>query len=469
MAQLIKQGNIFGRIGTGFGKGLAEQIPKEIERNRLSAGLQQFSQESANRSPLENLATLSAIPGVTPQMIQSFGSLAQQQARGQALVQQKQQEQQQERQSALNRFSGQPASPQQQQTQEAPSITQRKPLEEIQKGYIPPTLDERRQSAGERFRENPARYTHDPQMALDEVDKEVAINQERNAAYEQQHQRLTAAQDAAVGRLKAHSDKMGLKNVPSNIYNDIEDNFIEDILPKSAGGNGLTEQEAIKKRGKELENIDRDYAEVNSIGDWGVQTRKDSDTLRSLRALQKSFKKRGDTENFADTLVSKNGFSPSVAYSIAQPVSDNPDLNEILKEIKPYEERLPPKEEFNVDRVNKIISENNISHIKDKYFGIHPEKPEPGIYPEYDEGKELAQFKIVRKLANALGTEGSPLAVGYELKKLGYDPDVWNDYLIKNSDKLNLTGQQLRQLKKSNSYLGTKNDWWLEAFSGIDR
>lgn len=76
MAQAIKQGDIFGRIGTGFGRGLAEQIPKEIDRNRLSSGLSAFEQDHQNLNPMQQLARLSAIPGVTPQTIQSFSELA---------------------------------------------------------------------------------------------------------------------------------------------------------------------------------------------------------------------------------------------------------------------------------------------------------------------------------------------------------------------------------------------------------
>jgi len=76
MAQQIKQANIFGRIGTGLGRGLAEQLPKEVERERLSSGLQSFEQEHQNLNPMQQLARLSAIPGVTPQTIQSFAELA---------------------------------------------------------------------------------------------------------------------------------------------------------------------------------------------------------------------------------------------------------------------------------------------------------------------------------------------------------------------------------------------------------
>ncbi len=76
MAQYIEQGNIFGRIGSGIGKGLAAQLPEEIQRGRLSQGLKNFETDHQNLNPMQQLARLSAIPGVTPQMIQSFSELA---------------------------------------------------------------------------------------------------------------------------------------------------------------------------------------------------------------------------------------------------------------------------------------------------------------------------------------------------------------------------------------------------------
>lgn len=76
MAQYIKQGSLFGRIGSGVGKGLAEQLPEEIQRGRLSSGLKNFEKEHQDLNPMQQLARISSIPGITPQMIQSFSELA---------------------------------------------------------------------------------------------------------------------------------------------------------------------------------------------------------------------------------------------------------------------------------------------------------------------------------------------------------------------------------------------------------
>ena len=72
----ISQGDVFGRIGTGLGQGLSEQIPKEIQHQRLSAGLQQLGNESANLSPTEFLTKAYSTYGITPQMVQSLGEAA---------------------------------------------------------------------------------------------------------------------------------------------------------------------------------------------------------------------------------------------------------------------------------------------------------------------------------------------------------------------------------------------------------
>ncbi len=76
MAQYIKQGNIFGRIGSGIGKGLAQQLPEEITRGRLAAGLKNFEAEHQDLNPMQQIARLAAIPGMTPQVVQSMTELA---------------------------------------------------------------------------------------------------------------------------------------------------------------------------------------------------------------------------------------------------------------------------------------------------------------------------------------------------------------------------------------------------------
>lgn len=79
MAQRISQPSFAGSFGSGIGQGLAEQIPKEIDRHRLASGLKQFENESQNLNPLQQATRLFSIPGITPQMVQVLPELLKQQ------------------------------------------------------------------------------------------------------------------------------------------------------------------------------------------------------------------------------------------------------------------------------------------------------------------------------------------------------------------------------------------------------
>lgn len=80
MAQYIKQGNIFGRIGSGIGQGLAESVPEELKYQRLKSGLSDLAENSANLTPEQYYSKAASVYGVTPQMLQDFQKMARLQA-----------------------------------------------------------------------------------------------------------------------------------------------------------------------------------------------------------------------------------------------------------------------------------------------------------------------------------------------------------------------------------------------------
>jgi len=426
MAQKISRGSILGRIGTGVGEGLAEQLPKEVDRHRLSSGLKQFEQDSSGLSPMQQLTRLAAIPGALehPQLIQSFGNLARQQAKGASLTQQKEP-------PRPNPF------PVQQETPAAspsvPSVTKREHLETIQEGFVPPTEKDIYDFAGKQFNENPGRFNNDPNEALKYSESHFNRLENRFNANEAQHKRLTDIQDNLTNRLQTHSNKLSAE-VPANLYSDIEDKAINAVRPRKEGGEGLTEQEAMKKYGKELDDASRDYSALSSISGISVLGQPSDKTLRTIKNLQKDAKKRGDTENMADTLIT-NGNSPMMAYAQMQPVSDVPKLTAAMRAIP-----------------NLEGSDISIGTPYGKR--VSAEKT-------LEVSKNLAKF--VQEHDDA-----SPLAIGYELKKKGYDPDVWLKYLTDNREKLNLKESQVRQLEKPDSFFPRLSDWWLSAFSGLE-
>jgi hypothetical protein len=227
--------------------------------------------------------------------------------------------------------------------------------------------------------------------------------------------------------------------IPANVYSEIEDKAIEAVKPIEDGGKGLTEQEAKKIYGKELDEISRDYRSMDTIGGWALLSKKPSENKSNLRGLRAKFKKRNDLENFADNLISRNGLSPGKAYYLAYPVSEHKEVNNAI-------DKLPSLKE-------EVV-----------YQGGQPMR---GMGSEERRQKTL---EISPKIAELLKKEdASPLAVAEELKARNYDPNIWIDYLRNNKDKLNLSVRQARELDKPISSVPTLDDLWMFMFSGLDK
>ena len=428
MSYSVKQGDIFGRIGTGVGQGLAEQVPKEIERNRLSTGLQQFTDDSANLSPIQQLARLSAIPGITPQMIQSFGELAKQQAQAGALG---------------KGVPGQGSPPPPKFPSNAPknvpqpeekgprSITTTPPIKATIENYVPKTYDQILDRAGELFNANTALYKNDPQAAVQAATQEDQQNQAINTAQQNQRKTQQDVQSKVQQELQTQAKNAGVE-IPDNVYSDIENRALEDV-----NSGKLTELESAKKYKKELDNISRDYESIKTLGTAKLLTKSASGNKESLRSLRKKFKARGDLENFADTIIAENKLSPSKAYYLAYPVSDIKGLNNEITSIPD----ITPK--FNTSK------------------GLMEQIPEEDV--------DIKTAKIAMKLGPLMGTEGSPLAIAEELKSRGYNPMVWLNYVDRNRKKLNLSERQGRELDKPRNFTPTVNDLWMFYFSGLDK
>lgn len=432
MVQVLNSelGGIGTRLGAGLGKGLADQLPKEVERSRLSSGLKNFEKESANLNPMQQLARLSAIPGITPQMIQSFGELGRQQSRAQAFNKSNNLEK-------PNPFPQNTSAEFSENASKVPSLTKEESFGKAQEGYIPPTEAEKFADAEKEYNENPGRWGNDPQKAIDFVEKKALTDEKIALAHQKRHADLNILQNGVIEGLKNHANNLGVK-VPANIYSDIENEAVQATKPKADGGRGLTEQQAKKEYGAKLDERSRDYESINALGGWGITSKKAADTLNSMKSLQQKFEKHNDTENFGEKLISQGNLSPSMAFSIAEPVSREPQLNKEISRIKPIKEIIGFKQ------------------------GRLP------LTPVTDAVNERETLKLSEKLASLLGEKGSPLAVAHELAQKGYDASIWMKYLTDNKRKLNLSANQERQLDKPNSFIEPMNDWWLGSWSGIE-
>ncbi len=425
MVQIIppKLQSPFGQAATGFAEGanktLSEQLPKYIQQGLLSQGLRNLSQKK-DLSPMEYMTELSAIPGAAqnPALLQSFSKLYREQLKRQGL---------QQPQARPSPFQGvQPTS--NDQGSASPSLTTPEVFEKTQEGFIPPTKEEEIAIAGEAFNKNPELFENDPQKAIQWAAENTKREMNIAEAYERKHGRLTTLQDNVVNRLKKFSDTLGVK-VPANTYSKIEDEAIQSTKPKKEGGQGLTEQQAMKKYGEKLDEVSRDYEAINTIGNWGITTRKPSETARSIESLQTKFKERGDVENFADKLISTNKLSAPYAYSKANPTKDYRGLDSKLRSIP-----------------NLETTETMFETVKDP-------------------NSKVKTYEISKSLAPFLKEGASPLAIAFELDKKGYDSSSWLDYLKDHREELGLSESQGREIDKPKNLFGTINDWWLQTFS----
>lgn len=407
MAQYIKQGDIFGRVGSGLAKGLSEQVPKEMERNRLATGLKNLG-EQKNLSPFQQYAGLVGVAHDYPQVVQSGSDLLRQQAYLNSLQNQYE--------------GGGPSSgsrgyvPTQEELDsplkgEIPTLADEKSTQESYKNYIPPQEQEERRDAYENFQKNPARYGYQFDNALAERKSITQRNMERQKAFQEQEKIAIGKEDILKNALIKETQKLGLTDVQPEIYQKYEQKMIEAILPKKDGGEGLTQNEAAQKYSQEIRQIYRNNKDLESMSSWSAW-----DYNRLLDTLKNDFASRGDEQLLMDKLVADHHHSPEYAAYRAYGLSDKEKKALKSLEYRPSTTGLP--------------------------------------------GFPLKQFEY-EKIKKAMGSSGSPLAIAYKLSKQGYNPTEWLDYLNNNRDHLEVW--QADQLSKPHNIINLQ-DIWIEAW-----
>ncbi len=380
-----------------------------------------------------------SIPGITPQAIESLGKLAKQRMQGQAL--------EGFGNKGPKEFPGTSAQETRTPGENLPaSITTRNPIEETLNPYIPMNGDQILAEAGKRYNENPALFENDPQKAIQFVENQDQREQAISDALQGQRTKEQNVQSTVVESLKNQFERLG-GNVPSNVYSAIEDEAVNAVRSKKDGGRGITEYQAAKEYGDKLDQISRDYKAVDSLGTWTLSTQKAKENADAIKSLQTKFKKRDDLENFAKELTSKNKLSPQLAYNLAYPTSQYPELNKELI---------------------KLPSIHRTSIAKGALTGGIQGALTAAVGGKILEPLANKQTEtIAADLASHLG-EGSPLSVALELENKGYDPLAWMNYLRKNRDKLNLTERQGRELDVAPSRINL-DDIWLNSFGGLNK
>lgn len=430
MVQYIKQADTFGRVGSGIGQGLAQQLPEEITRGRMQHGLQQLEGQQG-LTPFQQFSRLSAIPGVTPQMVQSGAELLRQEGISQGLK--NVEGQQQPKPWDILEGNGAPSPtgqvPTVGQKPQAKGYTTAEQTAAAIKPYIAKNQQQLQTRAAELARENPQLYPTAKDALAGAVQEDQAF-QNQSASQQAARQSAIGVENRVREGLKALKESAGAA-IPDRINQEIENDVLDKIE------NGMDELQAIKEGQKEQDRISQRFSTIGSWGGLSLPLNDKQDLKQSIRAAQKDAKAGKYQKEAAEYMIANNNVTPQRAFSLFNPVRDYPELNNQIKSM-PVLERPP------------IM-------------------PGLGIYKTSNEKADELTLKAAPKLAKAMGLEGSPLAVMQEIERKGYNGQVFKKYLIDNQSTLNLSSNQLNELQQTNpSFFGQLNDIYLNDFSGIE-
>lgn len=423
MVQYIKQGDIFGRIGSGIGKGLAEQLPEEITRGRLSQGLQNLGNKQG-LSPFQAFTGLASLPGVTPQMIESGSQLLRQQGMLQGARNFPNQSTQ--NQPSTNQFDVIRNQVKPNITQQEIGLVEPETTQATLHPYIPKDLNQLNTRAVELYDQSPGLYPDFP-SAFNAAVLEDQKKQEINAAQQTARNLQQNVQNTLRDSLRSLQSAANAK-VPDNVYQKVENKALDDIRK------GKDELTAAKDARDELDKISRDYSSIDAFGNMTLLASKPKEVRSSINSLRQKFEENNDLENFADALIGRNGLSNEYAYYLALPP--------------------PPK-------ISSVL--NSLPELRG---GQKPIPGAPGFMQSQGIKKsDIAEksLKASEKLAKMLDKNDSILAISHALSEKGYDPLIWRKYLNDHRRELNLSDRQGRELDKTDKMgQGFLNDWWLK-------
>lgn len=424
----IPQPSIFGRIGTGFGQGLAEQLPKEIERNRLTSRLNELGQQK-DLSPFQQFTGLVGAAHEYPQVIQSGADYLRQQSILNSIK---------ENQKVSQPSTSTPQSiPKPNQENNPASVTTTQGTFSKINPYVPPGGQDIETAARQKMANEPLIYpTLDAARAA--VNNEIAGNINRSNAAIAAETSREGVQTKAENELSKSIDTRGV-NVPGPILSDIQQKAIKDVRDGK-----LTPEAAGVKYGEETQDISNHFSALSSLGDYTLITKSPEGVNSAIKNIRKDLKKvpRG-LHLGALTLIKDSALSPELSFSLMKPNSD----------IKPLDKFINTLPEIKHPQIKKGAGAPGLAGL--------------GTIGTSNQKSINETLKIIPELVKLMGTEGSPLAIAKALDEKGFNGNTWKNNLIDNKENYNLTSDQNNELSQSpRSFFGLLNDLWFNITSG---
>lgn len=340
MVQVIPQlGDISGRIGKGFAKGLSEQLPQEINRNRLASGLKKLGENKENLTPFQQAAAISALPGGS-ELIPSLIPFLQQQQQNKAYIEKSRGVRGQQQPGLANQTQAQP---QQQQMQQGISL----PAQPAER--LPPVSKEEGKgglaSPGEitRYKETLLKEPSNQDIAslasdyLSQgitLDKNEAIKlagQELSQNLHAQNKRSDDFKKDLSARFALDLQKGGLGNfadVPGEIQKELLDQGEYLVNAK-----GMSPEAAAQKMSAIFTELGKTANATKESGSFMNMFNPSSKKTRELRQQKKEFEKYGFGEQFNNMASASLGITRLQAAHVLDPIK-NEKINQEIRNLK---------------------------------------------------------------------------------------------------------------------------------------
>lgn len=385
MVQIINDpnsGNIFGQIGRNFGQGLAEQLPKGIERGALSEGLKQLGkQDFSGKSPLETLGHIHGIPGITPEIAQ-------------------QAQQQVTKQNVLNRRNSRISTPEQN--------TEKRPLSQSNENNASGKSSIFASSNDIKNYKNSLLQEPDFNEVEDLADQYLLSNitqdysEAKKLAKEELQQNLTS-QNAKLEKVRPLlNERIGLglqssglgdfKKLTGKIQQKLIDNAMYSI-----GKKGESPELALEVAGDVAEEVGKSINKLKETSGSLNSFLKPKDMVQDIEILRDEFSSYGPEfeEDFDNIAAAATGLTPLQIASIVSPIQNKKILS-ALDQLKPMQ-GLVPKSQEKADKIIDDIIDNihpsdNILSIenalREKHFDLRQ------FRKKLDEAKKNKKIKI---------------------------------------------------------------------------
>ncbi len=414
----IPQADVFGRIGTGIGKGISEQLPKEMERNRLGSALENLGNQK-DLSRFQQFTGLVKAAHEYPQIVQSGSDLLRQQEYLDSI---KKQYQETEGSQGTPQRTSQNYAPTQEDLEkplkgETQTLATPEATAQSYKKLRLPTKQQERKDAAANFNENPARYDYNFDKALDEREKITKRDQEIQQNIQDEEKLAVDKEKEIKGAFDNEAKRLGIVPIGDNanfhpkMYQKFEGKVINAMLSKAEGGEGLSQEDAIKKYSDSLESAFKNYQNLQTLSTWSP-----SDFNRRANAIQKSFADLDALPILEDELIANYQVSPMYAGHKAYPIKNGevPTLNKLGPKIGASASRSG----YSIPKVTNATYE---------------------------------------QLKKEMGKTHSPLSIAYELQEKHQDPRPWLKYLSDHRE--NLQVWQADELSKNINVLDLKDKW----------